>query len=184
MNTSNIERYLTSLGKYLVKQSRANLTRKKKNVNKALYNSIKFKVDSDVDGYSLKIFMLDYGSFVDKGVSGKTKIQEYKTYDGRTVASPFQYGKGTKPGGLRQGIAKWIKARGLKGRVQKEWKSAGNRGGQYITDKSLVFLISRKIYLQGIKSTSFFQRPLGLGWKTFGAEILKSLEQDIIDTLN
>ena len=71
MNTSNIERYLTSLGKYLVKQSRANLTRKKKNVNKALYNSIKFKVDTDVDGYSLKIFMLDYGTFVDKGVSGK-----------------------------------------------------------------------------------------------------------------
>mgnify|MGYP003135230667 FL=1 len=173
MNTSNIERYLTSLGKYLVKQSRANLTRKKKNVNKALYNSIKFKVDSDVDGYSLKIFMLDYGTFVDKGVSGNKKIQEYTTYDGRKVESPFKYRSKQPPAGI---LEKWIRARKLKGR--------NSETGRFITNKSFAFLIARKIKLQGIKSTSFFQRPLGLGWKTFGAEILKSLEQDIIDTLN
>ena len=183
MNTSNIERYLESFGKYIVKQSRTNLTKKRKNVNKALYNSIRFTISKDYEGFVIKFYMLDYGKFVDKGVSGFKKIQEYKTYDGRTVASPFQYGKGTKPGGLRKGIAKWIKQRGIKGRVKKEWKSAGNRGGQFISDKSLVFLISRKIYLQGIKSTSFFQRPLMLGLQGFGKDLLGAVKEDIINNL-
>ncbi len=39
-----LERYLNSFGKYVVKQSRANLSRKKKNVSKELYNSLEFKV--------------------------------------------------------------------------------------------------------------------------------------------
>jgi hypothetical protein len=183
MDTSNIERYLESFGKYIVKQSRANLTRKKKNVNRDLYNSIKFKIEENNDGFSLKLFMLDYGKFVDKGVSGFKKIQEYRTYDGRKVASPFQYSGGAKTGGLRKGIAKWIKQRGIKGRVKKEWKSAGNKGGQFISDKSLVFLISRKIYLQGIKSTSFFQRPLGLALESFNTDLLDSVKEDILNNL-
>ena len=40
MKTDNIERYLNSFGKYIVKQSRTNLTKGKKNVSKELYNSI------------------------------------------------------------------------------------------------------------------------------------------------
>jgi hypothetical protein len=183
MDASNIERYLESFGKYIVKQSRANLTRKKKNVTKDLYNSISFRIQKIDNGYSLKLFMLDYGKFIDKGVSGFKKIQEYRTYDGRQVASPFQYGKGTQPGGLRKGIAKWIKQRGIKGRVQKDWKSAGNKGGQFISDKSLIFLISRKIYIQGIKSTSFFQRPLGLALESFNTDLLDSVKEDILNNL-
>ena len=42
MNTENLERYLESFGKYIVKQARTNLTKGKKNVSKDLYNSIKF----------------------------------------------------------------------------------------------------------------------------------------------
>ena len=40
----NLERYLNSFGKYVIKQARTNLTKGKKNVNKKLYNSLKFKV--------------------------------------------------------------------------------------------------------------------------------------------
>ena len=36
----NIERYLESFGKYVVKQARTNLTKARKNVSKDLYNSI------------------------------------------------------------------------------------------------------------------------------------------------
>ena len=71
METDNIERYLNSFGKYVVKQSRTNLTKEKKNVNKDLYNSIKYKLKITNKGFSVDFYMLDYGTFVDKGVSGK-----------------------------------------------------------------------------------------------------------------
>jgi len=77
MDTANLERYLDSFGKYVVQQSRANLTKGKKNVDKSLYNSIKFEVENTPDGFSVKFFMNSYGSFVDKGVSGNKKIQEF-----------------------------------------------------------------------------------------------------------
>ena len=38
MKTDNIERYLESFGKYIIKQSRTNLTKAKKNLTKDLYN--------------------------------------------------------------------------------------------------------------------------------------------------
>ena len=44
MKAKNLERYLESFGKYIVKQARTNLTKGKKNVSKDLYNSIKFEV--------------------------------------------------------------------------------------------------------------------------------------------
>tara|TARA_R100001163_G_C4949450_1_gene117861 strand:- start:95 stop:622 length:528 start_codon:yes stop_codon:yes gene_type:complete len=173
MKTKNIERYLTSFGKYIVKQARTNLSKKRKNVNKALYNSISFRVEEDAKGFSLKLFMLDYGKFVDKGVSGNKQIQDYTTYDGRKVESPYKYRSKQPPASI---LEKWIRARGLKGR--------DSETGRYITNKSFAFLIARKIKVRGIKSTSFFQRPIGLGLQTFGKDILKAIKQDIIDTVN
>ena len=148
MKTKNIERYLESFGKYLVKQARTNLTKGKKNVNKDLYNSIKFKIEESTDGFSLKIFMLGYGKFVDKGVSGNAKIRKYKDYKGQVIQSPYKYTNKRPPVGI---LEKWIRAWGLRGRVDKEWESAGNRGGQFISTKSFAFLISRSIQKNGIK---------------------------------
>ena len=46
MKTKNTARYLESFGKYIVKQARTILTKKKKNVTKDLYDSLKFKVEN------------------------------------------------------------------------------------------------------------------------------------------
>ena len=159
MKTDNIEKYLNSFGKYVVKQSRTNLTKGKKNVNKSLYNSIKFKVVPDRKGFTVQFFMADYGKFVDKGVSGTDNKRSYKDYLGKTKPSPYKYQSKQPPTSI---IEKWIKARGIRGRVNKDWKSAGNKGGRFIKDKSLAFLIARSIKEKGIKGISFFQRPLVL----------------------
>ena len=45
MEFTNLERYLESYGKYVVQQSKSNLTKAKKNVSKDLYNSIKYKIE-------------------------------------------------------------------------------------------------------------------------------------------
>mgnify|MGYP003131006763 CR=1 FL=1 len=185
MKTKNIERYLNSFGKYIVKQSKANLTRGQspygtKNATKALYNSLSFKVEEDDNGFSLKLFMLDYGKFIDKGVSGKTKIREYTTYDGRKVASPYQYTNRMPP---PSALDKWIVRRGLAPR-KKSGQFTGRKIDKVGFAKSIQFLVARKIFFQGIKSSSFFQRPIGLGLQRFGKDILKAIKQDIIDTVN
>jgi hypothetical protein len=172
MDTKNIEKYLNSFGKYVVKQARTNLTKAKKNVNKDLYNSIKFELDVNDNGFSLDFYMLNYGTFVDKGVSGNKKIQNYVTWDGRNVESPFKYKDKQPPPGI---LSKWIRARGLKGR--------DSETGRYITNKSLAFLIGRKIKIDGIKGISFFQKPLGLGMKRFPKEMLEMIKEDIYTTM-
>jgi hypothetical protein len=172
MNTTNIQRYLESFGKYVVKQSRTILSKKKKNVTKELYNSIKFQVDNNADGMSVKFFMADYGKFVDKGVSGNKKIQEYKTWKGKRVESPYKYTSKMPPPSI---LSKWVKKRGLKGRDQKS--------GRFITNLSLAYILARKIKRDGIKGISFFQRPLQLALKHFGKDYLDAFKQDIIESI-
>jgi hypothetical protein len=174
---TNVENYLNSLGKYVVKQSRTMLTKAKKNVNKDLYNSIEYKVVPDGDNFILQFYMLDYGKFVDKGVSGKKKIQEYKTWDKRKIASPFQYKTKGPPIDI---ISKWIRQKGIKPKGTGRGRS--KTSGQYIS--GLAYLISRAIKRDGIKSLSFFQRPLGLGLDTFPKDLLEAVKKDIIDTIN
>ena len=44
---------------------------------------------------------------------------------------------------------------------------------------SLAYLIGKKIKRDGIKSLAFFQKPLGLGLKQFGGDILNIIKEDI-----
>lgn len=166
-----LERYLNSFGKYIIKQSRANLSRKKKNVSKELYNSLEFKVVKTTEGFSVQFFMADYGTFIDKGVSGTKKINEYTTYDGRKVESPYKY-RGKRP--PMKAFDKWIIRRGIAPRDEQ---------GKFISRKSLQYLIANKIYTQGIQGISFFQRPLQLGLKDFYNEVGNAIKEDIINTI-
>ena len=172
MNTDNIERYLNSFGKQVVAQSKTTLNFKKGGDTK-LENSIRFEVVSDADGFSVKFYMSNYGTFVDKGVSGNKQTQKYKDYLGKVINSPYKYTTKQPPPDI---LAKWISKKGLKGRDKKT--------GRFISHKSLAFIIGRKIKRDGIKGLSFFQKPLGLGLKQFGKDLLGNVKQDIIDTLN
>ena len=49
--------------------------------------------------------------------------------------------------------------------------------------KSISFLIARSIFRKGIQGISFFQKPLALGLKQFGNELLGGVKEDIINGL-
>jgi len=160
---------LNKYAKYVIQQSRSNLTKKGNKASGALYKSLGYEITED----SISFTGENYGVFQDQGVKGKN------AYYSASASSPFKFGTGTgKKGGLTQGIAKWIKQKGIKGRVNKSWKSAGNKGGQFISDKSLTFLISRSIYDKGIRATMFFTKPFEAGLVKYGDAIVEGYLED------
>jgi hypothetical protein len=171
METTSLERYLNSFGKQVVNRAKSNLGKAKGGSTK-LATTIKFEVKPDADGFVVKFYMADYGTFLDKGVSGNKKKQSYKNYENQTESSPYSYTTKQPPPDI---LAKWISKKGLKGRDKKT--------GRFISHKSLAFIIGRKIKRDGIKSLSFFQKPLGLGMKQFGKDLLGAITTDITDSI-
>ena len=171
MDTDNLERYLNSFGKQVVNRAKGSL-QKSKGGGTALENSISFKVLADNSGFTIQFFMNSYGTFVDKGVSGTAKNRKYKDYENKTESSPYRYSNKQPPPDI---LARWISKKGIKGRDKKT--------GRFISNMSLAFIMGRAIKRDGIQGISFFQKPLGLGLKQFGKEMLGAVEEDIIKGL-
>ena len=164
-----LERYLNSFGKSVVNKAKGILKRKKKVVSGKLLNSISYKLKKDNDGLTVQFMMVDYGTFVDKGVSGTKQKRTYVDYKGKRKDTPYEFGK-TRDGGLTRGLDNWIVRKGIAPRDAK---------GRFISRKSLKFLIARKIYTQGIQGISFFQKPLQLGMRDFYNQVGKAIKEDI-----
>ena len=67
MKGENTKRVLDKFGKYLVKESRKNLTRKKKNVTNSLYESLDYDLKAMPNSFEFDFLMNEYGEWVDKG---------------------------------------------------------------------------------------------------------------------
>lgn len=170
MKTQNIENYLNIFANNVVKDSERLLHSKKGNT--ALGQSIRAKVTKDDNGFSVKFYMLDYGTFLDKGVSGNKEKRSYTNTKGKKVSSPYSY---TTKGPPIDILSKWIKKKGIKGHGVAKGRSKNT--GQFIS--GLAYLISKKIKRDGIKSLSFFQKPLGLWYDKLQDDFLKIFTKDI-----
>jgi hypothetical protein len=166
VNTENLQRYLNSFGKQVLKDANGILSSQKGST--ALSKSIRFKVEKDSQGFTTKFYMLDYGTFVDKGVSGNKIKRGYINTEGFAASSPYSYKSKQPPANI---LAKWVAKKGLKGRDKKT--------GRYISNMSLAFLIARKIKRDGIQGISFFQKPLGIRYGELKTELLNVLKLDI-----
>jgi hypothetical protein len=170
MNTKNIERYLNSFGQNVVNDSKKLLYSEKGST--ALGKSIRFKVVKDATGFSTKFYMLDYGEYLDEGVSGNKKKQSFKDYKGKIRTSSYKY---TTKGPPIDILSKWIKKKGIKPKGLGRGRS--KKTGQYLS--AFAYLISRKIKRDGIKSLSFFQKPLGLWYDRLQDDLLTEVKLDI-----
>ena len=166
MDTEKVQRYLNSFGKQVVKDANGILNSQKGNT--ALSKSIRFEVEKDSQGFTTKFYMLDYGTFVDKGVSGNKIKRGYINTEGFAASTPYSYKSKQPPANI---LAKWVAKKGLKGRDKKT--------GRYISNMSLAFLIARKIKRDGIQGISFFQKPLGIRYGELKTELLNVLKLDI-----
>ncbi len=168
MKTENIENYLNSFGKQVVNRAKGNLQKAKGGGTK-LESSIRFEVVSDADGFKIQFFMENYGTFVDKGVSGNKIERKYKDYKGQVKSSPYKFTNKQPPSRV---LDKWIVKKGIAPRDEK---------GRFMSRKSISFLIARSIKIKGLQGISFFQKPLMLGMKQFEKNLLGSVKEDIIE---
>ena len=158
----NVQQELNRFAKYVITQSRANLTRGKKNSSKTLYNSLDYDLNVSPNSYSMSFLMEDYGVFQDKGVSGIKK--KYNT--------PYSYTNKMPPPSK---MDKWIVRKGLKGVRDKD--------GKFISRKSLQFMIARSIYNNGIKPSLFFTKPFKKAFTNLDKDIIKAYQLDVEELL-
>ena len=150
---------LEKYAKYVIQQSRSNLTKRKSNATKRLYNSLGYVIQ----GTRVTFESEDYGQFIDKGVKGsKSTYSESRN-------SPFRYRSKQPPS---DSITKWAKIRGIQGRDKKT--------GRFITNKSLSFLIARSIKEKGIRATMFFTKPFEAGIVKYSDEMIEAIFNDNI----
>jgi hypothetical protein len=153
-----LEAYLNGFGKYVIQQSRSNLTKQRKNVDKNLYNSLNFEKNVSKNSFQLSFVMEDYGKFQDKGVSGTEK--KYDTVFKYTNKMPP-----VKP------LIEWVSKRRFQFRDKKT--------GKFMSYKSTGFLVAKGIYKNGIKPSLFFTKPFEKAFQTMPDELLKAYGLDV-----
>tara|TARA_R100001460_G_scaffold1564_3_gene5842 strand:+ start:917 stop:1456 length:540 start_codon:yes stop_codon:yes gene_type:complete len=159
-----LDKALNDFGRFVVSQARANLTRKKKNVSRKLYDSINYELVTSGSGqsFTLKLKMLEYGEYQDQGVSGTEK--KYNTR--------FKYTNRRPPAKV---FDKWIVKRGLEGIRDEQ--------GRFVTRKSLQYAIATSVYKRGIRPSYFFTRAFNLGFKKLPKEVREAFALDVRDFL-
>ena len=167
---SNVKEELNRFAKYVISQSRANLTRGKKNSSKELYNSLDSNVKVSKNSFELTFLMEEYGVFQDKGVKG-TKSNYVENKD-----SPFSYKSKGGKNGLKgmpppKAFDKWIVRKGLKGIRDKK--------GQFISRKSLQFMIARSVFEKGVKASMFFTKPFEKAFKGLNKDLVEAYKLDV-----
>ena len=162
-----VQEELDKFKDYVIKQSKANLTRLKKNSSKTLYNSIKGEAKAMPNSFYLNFEMEPYGKFIDKGVNGK------KT----AYSTPYSYKTKMPPPSK---LDKWIVRKGLAPR-NKDGKFTGRSINTVGFKKSIQFLIARKIFMFGIKPSLFFTKPFEKAYKNLPDELVAKYGLDALE---
>ena len=166
LKTNNVEKYLRSFAKAVIKRGKKILNAKGKSGK--LSDSLKYRLEATPKGYNLVFKGADYAAFVDKGVSGTKTTRTYHNVFGKRERSPFKYTNKQPPASV---LDKWIVRKGIAPRT---------KTGQFMERKSLQFLIARSIKSKGLASTSFFSKPMSIELATFDIDLLENFKADIL----
>ena len=167
MNFKNINKALNDFGSYVIQQSRSNLTKDNKGGGN-LYDSLRYTLDEEEQGFIIDFYMENYGMFQDQGVKGANPslINGGKQ---KAPMSKFSYKQKMPP---MQLLADWAQSKNLRFR-DKEGKF---KKGSY---KSMGFVLQRSIYAQGLSPNYFFSKPFDKAFKRLPKEILTQFKLDI-----
>jgi hypothetical protein len=157
-DTKQTYKYLNDFAKYVIQQSRSNLTKGGKNVDNKLYNSLDKQIEVSANSFRLSFLMEYYGQFQDKGVSG-TK----KKYD-----TPFSYKSKRPP---LKPITDWV--------TKKRFQFRNKENGKFMSYKSTAYLIAGGILKNGIKPSLFFTKPFEKAFERLPDELVEAYGLDV-----
>jgi hypothetical protein len=157
LNLKHTRDELNKFAKYVIQQSRSNLTKYKKNASKELYNSLGYDLTASTNSFSLAFLMEEYGMYQDKGVSGIKK-----KYD-----TPFAYTNKRPPASA---FSSWVVRKGIAPR---------DEGGKFTKRKGIQFAIAKTIYEKGIRPSLFFTKPFERAFKRIDQDLIEAFALDV-----
>lgn len=156
----SVKEILDKFGKRVQQQAKSNLSKMDKKDTGGLYDSISYNVEVHKNSFHFSISMEDYGTFVDKGVKGKSSSS-------KAPSSPYKFGTGTgKKGGLTNSIDSWV--------TRKKIQFRDRKTGRFWSYKQTAFAITRSIYKTGLKTTNFITKPFENEFKKLPDEVVKA----------
>lgn len=158
LDNKNTKEYLNSFAKYVIQQSRSNLSKQNKNVDKKLYNSLDKEIEVGANSFRMAFLMEDYGAYQDKGVSGTQK--KYNT--------PFSY-KSKKP--PLKPITQWV--------TKRRFQFRNKETGKFMSYQSTAFLVRNGIFKNGIKPSLFFTKPFEKAFERLPDELVEAYGLDV-----
>jgi hypothetical protein len=158
LDNKNTKEYLNAFAKYVIQQSRSNLTKGGKNVDKKLYNSLDKEIEVGANSFRMAFLMEDYGAYQDKGVSGTQK-----KYD-----TPFSYKSKRPP---LKPIQDWV--------TKRRFQFRNKETGKFMSYKSTAFLITKGIFKNGIKPSLFFTKPFEKAFERLPDELVEAYGLDV-----
>jgi len=168
MELKELNKIFNDFGKYMVKQSRANLTRADKG-NGKLYKSISYKIDdSKKDTVEWSFYMENYGVFQDQGVRG-ARPGDVKNGRQKAPNSPFSYRSKMPP---MEPLRNWAKSKNIRFRDEKGRFAKGNYD-------RIAYWLQKRIYAQGLKPSYFYTKPFDRAWNNLSDEIFDSFQIEI-----
>ena len=162
LDNKNTKEYLNAFAKYVIQQSRSNLTKQNKNVDKKLYDSLDKEIEVGANSFRMAFLMEDYGAYQDKGVSGTQK--KYNT--------PFSY-KSKKP--PLKPITQWV--------IKRRFQFRNKETGKFMSYQSTAFLIRNGIFKNGIKPSLFFTKPFEKAFERLPDELVEAYGLDVEEFL-
>jgi hypothetical protein len=167
MKYEELQKVIDKYAKYVVQQSKSNLTKDKKGGG-PLYDSISYEVDIEQNIFLLDFLMETYGQFVDEGVQGANPSLVKGGYQ-KAPMSKFKYTTKMPP---MQMLADWAKKKNIRFRDSEgKYKKGSNI--------SMGFALQRSIFAQGLKGNEFFTKPFNKGLLDLPDELLEAFALDI-----
>jgi len=164
MQLKETQAALRAFGRYVVQQSRTNLTKSKKNVDKTLYDSLGYTMEQVSTGFRLYFEMEDYGMFQDRGVKG---------VKGGKSLSGFSYKQSSNLVGMESKtgtFGKWAATKRIQFRDKK---------GRFLSFKQTGFALATIVKNYGIKPSLFFTKPFEKGFKDLPTELQEQFAIDL-----
>lgn len=182
MQFLEVNQVMQKWAKYVVQQSRSNLTRAKKSYENKLYKSLGYNVLEKKNATEVSFTMLDYGKFVDKGVKGKdpSKVSPNAKITGQQAPlSPYRFGSGSAKGSwdsFTKKMSVWAKAKRLRLRDEKGRFSKGNY-------EAIGYIVAKNIYSRGIKPTMFFTKPYERAFTKYDKDLAFAIGMDLANEI-